>query len=863
MLKKTLSNNSEVAPYVVSLIFMFFMASGFSALIYQVAWVRILSVVFGTTIYAISTVLTIFMAGLALGSYYFGKWIDRWPRPLLVYGILELFLAVYVALLVVAMPWIQEMTVLLLKGRELSHASTSLIKFVITSLILLPPTTLMGGTLPVLAKFVTKSSKTIGKSLGLLYGVNTLGAVFGSLVAAYVLIMWLGINRTILLAVSITALVGIASFALGMKKAFSQQAEFSPTDLKNEPSGYAAHFDVKPVSGIPGSRLPVLYAIAFGSGFATLAVEVLWTRLFINFFSSNVLVFATILGAFLTGIALGSFLVSRWVDRLRALDVAVCISILASAVLLSASVVRQGNLGMLFQKIHELESLSMSTKVYLLLGLMFLLVALAATVFGTILPSLFRWCSRSVTTLGRDIGRLYALNTIGSIAGSFAAGFLMIPYLGLNASLLLLGLFYGILAILVVRQTAFRVVSGVITLSVLILVLIPSVRRPIYWFNGGNTMVRQIPSEWTLFLEEGIEGTVGVSTSGDFRVLTVNGITVAESSLHDIWDLLLKAHLPMLIHENPRQVALVGLGAGISLGAVASYREPEHIDTIEIAPEILPAHRLFESVNRRAWEDPRLNLYLNDGRHFLLTTDNRYDVISVDPTDPPVVYQYTQDFMQLCHDRLADGGIMVQWVPLFHLSSGHLKIIMKAFLNVFSESTTLWYDGTSVLLMGRRGMPLDIDVQLMKKRLLQPGVRSSMAMIGNPDVWRLLSTYVAGYDVLRIITKGDVPENSDNRPYLEYAILRSAPVTSRTFAANLEMFESHLESAGPLLGGKVLTSDNIQKLAREELIMKRLLRMRIHKMHGEQIIAKDILLSLIQDEGVDEAEFKSLWPFWK
>jgi hypothetical protein len=130
---------------------------------------------------------------------------------------------------------------------------------------------------------------------------------------------------------------------------------------------------------------------------------------------------------------------------------------------------------------------------------------------------------------------------------------------------------------------------------------------------------------------------------------------------------------------------------------------------------------------------------------------------------------------------------------------------MKSFLNVFSESTTLWYDGTSVLLMGRRGKPLDIDVRRMEKRLLQPVVSSSMDMIGNPDVWRLLSTYVASYKALLEMTEGDVPENSDDRPYLEYAILRSAPVTERTFAANLEMFEPHLESAEILIGKTKMT----------------------------------------------------------
>jgi hypothetical protein len=317
----------------------------------------------------------------------------------------------------------------------------------------------------------------------------------------------------------------------------------------------------------------------------------------------------------------------------------------------------------------------------------------------------------------------------------------------------------------------------------------------------------------------------------------------------------------MLLHEDPRRVALVGLGAGVSLGAVASYEEPERIDTIEIVEEVVPAHWLFGSVNKRGWEDPRLKIWINDGRHFLLTTENRYDVISVDPTDPPVVYQYTQDFIQLCHDRLAEGGIMVQWVPLFHLSSEHLKIIMRGFLNVFPESS-LWYDGTSILLMGRRGKPLVIDIREAASRLQQPRVAASMAMIGSPDVWRLLSTYVGGARALEAMVGRNLAENSDNRPYLEYSILRSTPVTQQTFSANLEMFEPYWESVVPLVRMQDRTLDNVNRLARENTIMRRLLRARIHRKRGQESQWRFNMGALVDEARMSEEEVKSLWPFY-
>jgi hypothetical protein len=165
--------------------------------------------------------------------------------------------------------------------------------------------------------------------------------------------------------------------------------------------------------------------------------------------------------------------------------------------------------------------------------------------------------------------------------------------------------------------------------------------------------------------------------------------------------------------------------------------------------------------------------------------------------------------------------------------------------------------------MGRRGKPLEIDVQRMERRLLQPGVADSMAMIGSPDVWRLLSTYVAGPDALELIVGRDVPENSDDRPYLEYAVLRSAPLTERTFAANLEMFEPHWEPVEGLLGSPDRTRDNVLRLAREQRIMKRLLRSRIHRMLGERTLWEKGLRSLIRDAGMAEQEFRSLWPFYR
>ena len=288
---------------------------------------------------------------------------------------------------------------------------------------------------------------------------------------------------------------------------------------EDAPSGDPASVGLTPISEIPGSRLAVLHIVAFSSGFAILAAEVLWTRLFVNFLTANVLVFATILGAFLTGIALGSFLVSRWVDRLRSLDVAVCISLLASAVLLCASALGQGGLGMLFQKIRGLEALSPSTKVDLSLACMFLVVAVPATVFGTVLPSLFRWSSRSLGHARaryrpplrlehhRFDRRLLCLRLSHDPSSrsqrepsTARPALRAVGCAGRPPKWLACRFLWGCPGCLDAGRNAI-------------------VRRPVYWFNGGFTQVVIFPPEQTLFLEEGIEGTVGVLGVGDVRAL--------------------------------------------------------------------------------------------------------------------------------------------------------------------------------------------------------------------------------------------------------------------------------------------------------------------------------------------------------
>ncbi len=838
-----------------TLLYGFFFISGACALVYEIAWVRVLTVDFGNTVYAVSTVLTIFMSGLALGNSLLGRWIDRGHHPLKTYALLELAIGAYAIGFALGIPALHSGIGWLLRDTTLPRELTTAAKFLVSMIVLLPPATFMGGTLPVLAKFVTDSPETIGLRLGRLYAVNTLGAVVGCLGEAFYLVLAVGVQGSIILAASLNVLLGVVCWFLAKRP----ETEVRPSPVASEPQKSTTDLQGEPSRPQPSVRL--LTCIAFLSGFVTLATEVLWTRLLVNLLTGNVLVFATILGAFLTGLSVGAWLVARVADRVRNMDAVMSAVLLAGALLLAGSVPGQILLGNIFGFIHKqpFENAPSATA-YLCLATLYVAVVIPSIAFGAVIPLLVRWGTESLQTLGRDVGRLFSINTIGAIAGSFTGGFILIRLLGVNSSLMLLAAVYAGLAVVAAGGRVQKGVSLAAAVGCIAFACVPSVRQPIYWFNGGFNEVSRVPDDEVIYLEEGVEATVGVTLNFGTLSLTVNGLIVAESTQADLWDLLLKAHLPMLLHENPREVALVGLGAGVSLGAVAAY-DVDHIDCIEISPEVEPAHRFFRGFNGECWTDPRLQLTFDDGRQFLLTTSRRYDVISVDPVDPPVCNQYTQDFFQLCHDRLNPEGLMVQWVPMFHLGELHLKTIMRAFANVFAE-TTMWYDGTSILLIGKRGGPLEINVERFVERGRSPSVQRNLGIIGNPDPLLLLSTFVCGPDKLRQLIGTGIPDNTDNFPFLEYALLLAGPIKLDTYASNLEMLVPAMEPLEPRIRLADRQSEAFQLAQEVRRLIFALIEVRVLNFRREFPSAEAVLRQIQRRTGLNDLQMEQFRPFF-
>lgn len=865
-------------------LFVLFFASGATALVYQVLWVRLLTIVLGTSVAAVATVLTLFMLGLALGAEWSGRWADLRTRPLARYAFLELGIAVWGVLTAVshhlALAFVQACT----EWLPVTAQAELLIRPLVAGIWLLPPTCLIGATLPVAATSLPTTRQVREQRLTGLYTANTLGAVLGGLAAALLLIPALGVTGSLLLASGLNLLLAAGGWSLDRLQQREIAGDAGKLRTLDETSGPVA-VDSASVAPPPrGARSAApretLMLVAVLSGFLTLAVEVLWSRFYGLLLTSNVLVIAVLISGYLCGLGLGSLLVVSLSLQVRSRPSVLGASLLSSSAGLALVTLGQPRIGTLFATLHrsglETDWSGPLVSARCLLGL-FMLVALPATAFGTVLPLVLCQCVRSPWTIGRDVGRVLGANTLGSILGAATAGFVMLPHFGLTTSLLICGAVYAGLAVVVATPLRWRIaVAG----CALVLAAGPFwFRQQVskVWFNGGFTGVTAVPQREVLFYRDGPQATVAVLQKQDVTCLLVDGTVVAETSHADLWDLLLKAHLPMLLHDEPRRVALVGLGAGISLGAVQSYPNVERIDCIELCADVLDTLPYFATRNDRCWLDPRTRILVDDGRHYLLRTRERYDVISVDPVDPPICNQYSQDFLAVCRERLAPGGYLVQWLPLFHLRHEHVRVVIRAFLNVFPEAT-LWYDGTAVLLVGRRDAPVRVPLARFLQRARIEGVQDNLRLIDSPHPLCLLATYVWGSEELARFIDADVPANTDDRPYLEYTLLHSGPLSRDAMLKNLELFVSFerpvedwvdwgpdpdAEAASDVSGAQARAETwlALETLRRLRGLLGQLHAARLHRLR-EEFEAADAILTQVRDGyGLSERDLRAYRAF--
>jgi spermidine synthase len=762
------------------ILFVFFFVSGTLGLMYEVVWLRMLGLVFGHTVYAITTVLAAFMAGLALGSFLLGRRAPRIQNLIRAYGWLEIGIGLYCALIPLLLKVASSLYLALHHALGLSYNAFSMVQFLLVFALLLVPTTLMGGTLPVLSQALARSDLGLGRMVSGLYAANTFGAVGGVALAGYFLLPELGNRATTTAAAIGNVVVGVLAVV------YSRRALAQPREtLEDRPVFQAApSIPIPTASGIG----PWLTVAALGvSGAVSMAYEVAWTRALALVLGSSTYAFSAMLVAFLAGIAGGSALYG-WLWGSKPSSPAVFAALQAMIGISTLAIL------LIFARMPELFLLTLRwsdspTFVQLIQVVISASCLLLPTLFiGATFPCAVAVAARGIPHVGKDVGQVYAVNTLGAIVGTVLAGFVLLPAIGAHGSiklgialnlLLAAALFaapprpavtwpWGSVAAVLMGAGVFflppwdqRMMSSG-----------PAVYAKSYLQETKNATLTDILRKRgeVLFYRDGISGTVAVHRSGQNVFLRVNGKTDASTG-HDMATQLMLGHLPLLVHRAPKAVLVIGLGSGITAGAVA--RHPiERLDVVEIEPAVVEAARFFAEEHGDVLKDPRVRTVIADGRNFLLTTSNRYDVIISEPSNPWIgglASLFSVEFFQLARQRLEPGGIMLQWVQGYNLLPDDLRMVVKTFRNVF-PATSIWNTTPGDFLLLGQMEPTPLDLKLVEGRFSR--VRPDRLALGFQDWPGVLGYFMLGEQDTRRFSEA-ARLNTDDRLPLEFSAPRA------------------------------------------------------------------------------------------
>lgn len=768
------------------LVLAFFFLTGLTGLAYELVWIRLLILSFGSTQFAITTVLATFMAGLALGSIIFGRVVDRYPFPLRVYAVIEVLLGIYCVL----SPWVFYLVKSLylfaspITGESTFRAGFEATQFGLALLALIVPTTLMGGTLPAIVKYFASTDK-IGMHTAVPYAVNTLGAVTGCLATGLFALYYLGVNATIYAAGVIDIIIGVIVFIM-----------FGTAQGRVvEEKAYTAVLSTEAAPGRPGLNAVIISAF-FLSGFCSLAYEVLWTRVLSLVLGSSVYAFTIMLATFLAGIGIGSIAFAPFVDRCR--RPALWFAILEAAIGLFAlaSVFIYRELPFIFFNLKQ----AFAESFWLFLVFKFLIASavmiIPALSMGAIFPLVNRIYAEGRKTIGRKVGNIYFFNTAGSILGSFAAGFILIPLMGAQSGVVLIAALNIAISIAVMAYSGIRPgpkyawAAGSAAVYAVIALALPSWERlamttGMYVNDYGKAAKRVSFRDWSindelLYYNEGLNAIITVRSSGrDGETITyqANGKQEAKSERGrppGSWAVL--GHLPAILHDGEFNNALmVGLGSGVTLGMMELYPF-RSFDVVELEPAVVDAARFFSKANRGALDDPRVRLHVTDGRSFLASVDRKYDIIVSGVSDPwisGVSNLFTTDYFTQLKEKLSDGGIVALWFSNYRNTPEDFKTGLNSFAKVFPH-VSVWFhyrEALDLVVIGSREEH-PVDMERLKAVFSDEKIRESLSGIGIQNPYDFFALFLTSDRDLRRFL-GNAAVNTDERPILEFSLPKS------------------------------------------------------------------------------------------
>ncbi len=779
----------------INLLFFLFFISGFTGLLYEIVWLKLLRLVFGNTTFALSTVVTSFMAGLALGSYIGGKIADKTQYPLRLYGILEGTIGVYALFSPLFLTPTFFIYRVIYPVSFHSFYLFNLIRFFVCFIFLLLPTTFMGMSLPLLSKYCIRNNAEIGKRVGTLYGINTFGAVLGVAVSTFLLLPLLGIWRTILSGFFLNLFILLLVFKTFWKSPVAKFEE-QVIPLKKNQQG-------------------LLLFIIFLSGITAMLYEIVWTKVIILSIGSSTYAFGIVLIAFIFGIASGSIFFSKISEK--KIDLFFILSIIQIGIGVASIIIS------IFFTHLPFYIISIVNRFYssfiLLIAVEFLLILLfifpPTFLFGGMISLISKLYTKNIKFVGKSIGNVYASNTMGNIVGSLGAGFIFVPFFGLQKSIVLaiaINLSLGIVFIIMSSLKRWKKVYGFsfILFEFMLAISLPQWNRKIlssgpfrYGLNYKKialekniSIKRNIEQDVLLYYKEGAEGVVSVHKSpfsGKIS-LRINGKVDAGTDI-DLTTQFLTGYIPFIYKPNTKEILVIGLGSGITCGAISNF-PVKKIECVEISKEVTEAARYFDTYNQYIFKNPKFNLIIDDARSYLTFTQKKYDMIVSEPSNPwidGISSLYTKEFLIIIKKRLKEKGIFAQWLPVYSISPKDVKIILHTFSSEFPYVSVWSMKQSNYLLIGSN-QPLRIDFSNIFNLFINEKIRTDLESIKIKDPYHFVSHFIFNKNKIEKVAS-NFPFLTDDKLSVEYSAPKYLYVSDMPLLE--EFFLNYKESVIP------------------------------------------------------------------
>ena len=790
------------------LIALCFVLSGATGLIYEVLWARLLGLVFGATTFAVSCVLAAFMGGLALGSAWAGRFAARLKRPLRAYGLLEIGIALYALAVPLLFRLIDQVYALIWSNLHPGFYGFSMWRFLLSCAVLLVPTTLMGATLPVLCAALVRSSRYTSTSIARLYSFNLVGAILGTLFAGFFLLPQFGVRATIWTAATINFIIGLFAIYIDGKESHAHSTPFEEEAKSFDASEQEALNDsprTERGSVDDGEKFWLFCAVI--SGFVTFSAQVAWTRLLTMVIGSSTYAFSIVVALFLLGLFGGAFVVGRQPikkDLRRSVlrfELATAAFLVFSLWIINITPALLLNIGQRFG------TNTWSGLLMLQVLVACMLVLIPAFLMGMIMPLVLVWAGDAAKKGSvRRVGRSYAFNTLGAIAGAWSTGFILIPKGGTrftilfaaSLSIIVAGFAYKPLSEAVDKDLRRSLAVGATcALVVVMFIFAPGLNKADLAAGVYDYLVRVLakslppskdegkpynPEEHKLLMfEEGPTATVSVREDSGVRSLAINGRTNA-SDHGDMPTQVMLGQLPLLVAPRTESGMVIGFASGVSAGAM--LQSPlKSLECVELERAAVSASGFFEHVNHHPLEDARVRLIVDDARTYLRVNPAHYDMIVSEPSHPwvpGVANLFTREFFEIGRNRLSDEGVFVQWLQIYQLSTDSLRSVLATFHSVFPHVLVFRVGGVAngkdLILLGSRA-PLSLDH--LSERMKDARVAAELRRVEMNSSQDVEAWFVCDERQLGPAVAGAVI-NTDDNMHIETTVPREAFLPTMT-----------------------------------------------------------------------------------